>query len=185
MLSTGAIDYADPGNDTIEPYSGWGPTNDGRTKPDVTGIDGVSVTGNGGFPANFFGTSATSEEAGAIAALILSCVPPLRSGETGDNPVADRTTLRNAILNSSIDLGTAGIDNTFGHGRLNAQAAAAAAGCTTQQVTLGGADLDGRGGGVRNSLADRLAMPATITGVLLLAGALQFALYRRRRVRTR
>ena len=47
-------------------------------KPDITAADGVSVTGVGGFPSPFFGTSAAAPHAAAIAALV-------KSGE----PVAD------------------------------------------------------------------------------------------------
>jgi hypothetical protein len=59
----------------------------------------------------------------------------LKSGEVGDNPASDRTTLKNAILNSATDLGAAGVDNVFGHGRLNAQSAATAAGCPPSTPT--------------------------------------------------
>jgi hypothetical protein len=129
VVSLGAIDQADPGNNDIEAFSSLGPTNDGRTKPDVAGIDGVAVTGNGGFVNPFFGTSAAAPHAAGIAALILSCKPSLKSGEPGDNPAADRATLRNSIVNTAVDLGTAGVDNTYGSGRIDALAAAASAGC--------------------------------------------------------
>lgn len=129
VLSLGAIDAADPGNDDIEAYSSIGPTNDGRTKPDAAAIDGVAVTGAGGFPTPFFGTSAAAPHAAAIAALILSCKPSLKAGEQGDNPPADRAALRAAMLGSAVDLGAPGVDNTSGAGRLSAAAAAAAAGC--------------------------------------------------------
>src|SRR5207244_3528104 len=42
-------------NSTIEFFSSRGPTLDGRQKPDVSAIDGVSVTGAGGFSGTFFG----------------------------------------------------------------------------------------------------------------------------------
>ena len=135
VISVGAIDAADPGNNTIETYSSRGPTNDGRTKPDVTGIDGVSVTGSGGFGSPFYGTSAAAPHVAGEAALLLQCRPNLKAGEPGDNPSADRTALRNLILNNAVDLGTAGTDNTFGAGRLDAYAAAAAAGCATPTPT--------------------------------------------------
>jgi hypothetical protein len=131
VVSLGAIDRGDPGNDLIEWFSSRGPTNSGASKPDASAIDGVSITGAGGFPTPFYGTSATGPHAGAIAALVLSCKPSLLAGEAGDVPATDRTSLRNALLNSATDLGAAGVDNTYGRGRLNANAAAVAAGCTT------------------------------------------------------
>jgi hypothetical protein len=139
VISVGAIDEADPGNDTIEAYSSRGPTIDGRTKPDVTAIDGVCVTGSGGFGdgscqgtgRKFYGTSAAAPHVAGVAALLLQCRPDLKAGEPGDNPSADRATLRNLILNNAVDLGTSGMDNTFGTGRLDAFAAGIAAGCAS------------------------------------------------------
>ena len=120
VLGLAAIDQADPGTDTAETFSSRGPTNDLRNKPDITAIDGVAVTGNGGFPVPFFGTSAAAPHAGAIAALVLQCFPALKSGEVGDNPAADRATLRSKLTSGLPDLGTAGVDTTFGAGRMNA-----------------------------------------------------------------
>ncbi len=135
VLSLGAIDAADPGNDTIEPYSSRGGTNDGRVKPDIAAVDGVNVTASGGFFSPFYGTSAAAPHAGAIAALILSCKPSLKQGEPGDSPAADRATLRGALQNTAVDLGSAEPDNTYGYGRLDADAAAANAGCAAPTPT--------------------------------------------------
>jgi len=129
VIAVGAIDSADAEHDTIEFYSSNGPTNDGRTKPDITGIDGVSVTGAGGFGSPFYGTSAAAPHVAGVAALLLQCRPDLKAGEPGDNPSADRTALRNLIVNHAVDLGTAGMDNIYGAGRIDAYAAAFAAGC--------------------------------------------------------
>ena len=130
VVSVGAIGAADVGHDTIEYFSSQGPTNDNRKKPDVTGIDGVSVTGSGGFESLFYGTSAAAPHVAGVAALLLQCRPDLKAGEPGDTPSADRTALRNYIVSSAVDLGAPGTDNIFGSGRLDAYAAAVAEGCT-------------------------------------------------------
>jgi hypothetical protein len=122
VLSVGAVGASDPG--TIEFYSSLGPTNDGRTKPDITGVDCVSVTGAGGFTSDFCGTSAAAPHIAGIAALLLQCKPSLKAGEPGDNPSADRTALRTGLLNNAVDLGSPGTDNVFGAGRADAQASA-------------------------------------------------------------
>ena len=70
-LSVGAVWASDPGLDTIESYSSRGPTNNGAVKPDVVAVDGVSVTGAGGFPSTFFGTSAAAPHVAGLAALLL------------------------------------------------------------------------------------------------------------------
>ena len=119
VISVGAIDAFDPLVDDIEPFSSRGPTNNGATKPDVAAIDGVSVTGSGGFPSTFSGTSAAAPHVAGLATLLLELRPGLLSGEEGDDPAADRVALRAAIVDTAIDLGTAGVDNTFGSGRVN------------------------------------------------------------------
>ena len=81
---------------TVEFFSSRGPTVDGRQKPDVSAIDGVSVSGAGGFVTTFFGTSAAVPHVGAIAALALQAAPCLLDGGQGAlDPVAARLALRN------------------------------------------------------------------------------------------
>ena len=117
-MAAGAIAYSDPGNDDINTYSSRGPAtilfpaSDIRDKPDITAIDGVSVTGAGGFPTNFFGTSASAPHVAAIAALLMSA-----------DPSATATGISDAIKNSAVDLGSAGPDFTYGYGRIDALAA--------------------------------------------------------------
>ena len=119
VVSVGAINASDLGVDDIASYSSHGPANNGATKPDVAAIDGVSITGSGGFSSPFFGTSAAAPHVAGLAALLLELRPELSSGEQGDDPVADRATLRNAIIGTAVDLGDAGVDNVFGSGRVN------------------------------------------------------------------
>ena len=126
VLSVGAISAFDLGNDTIEPFSSQGPAGNGALKPDVTAIDGVAVTGAAGFPSTFFGTSAAAPHVAALAALLLQMRPDLLSDEAGDDPAADRAALRAAITGTALDLGTAGADNTFGHGRVDGASAGVA-----------------------------------------------------------
>ena len=123
VVSVGAIDASDPGADDIEPYSSRGPTNNNVTKPDVAAIDGVSISGSGGFPSPFFGTSAAAPHVAGLAALLLDFTPRLLSGEPGDDPGADRTELRAAITSTAVDLGDLGVDNSFGSGRVAGLAA--------------------------------------------------------------
>ncbi|MDO8505745.1 MAG: ice-binding family protein [bacterium] len=109
-IAVGAIAANDPGNDTIESFSSQGPvTINGQTqraKPDVTGIDRVVITGAGGFPNPFSGTSAAAPHIAAIVAQLW-----------GQYPSATSTQIKNYILNSAVDLGIAGTDTIFGHGR--------------------------------------------------------------------
>ena len=135
VVSVGAISASDPGSNDIEAFSSRGPTNNGVTKPDVSAIDGVSVTGSGGFPGTFFGTSAAAPHVAGLAALLLQRRPGLKSGEAGDNPSADRVALRAAIVDTAVDLGASGSDNTFGSGRVNGVSAAQALATPTPTPT--------------------------------------------------
>jgi subtilisin family serine protease len=102
--------------DTIEPFSSRGPATilfPGaaiRQKPDLTATDGVTVTGVGGFPSPFFGTSASSPHVAGVAALLMS------GGRTA-------SAASFALRQTASDLGPVGRDTTYGYGRINALAA--------------------------------------------------------------
>lgn len=110
---------------TVEFFSSHGPTVDGRQKPDVSAIDGVSVSGAGGFVTTFFGTSAAVPHVGAIAALALQAAPCLLDGGPGAlDPDAARLALRDRIVNTAVPLNDSGVpDNVSGSGRVDAIAA--------------------------------------------------------------
>ena len=146
VVSVGAIASTDgPAYDTIQYFSSRGPTADARTKPDVVAIDCVAVTASGGFFNPFCGTSASAPHAAGIAALLLSCNPMLLSGSPTGTPAANRATLHDALLNSAVDVGAPGVDNTYGHGRLDTMAAGPLAGCVDS-------DGDGYPDGLETSL---------------------------------
>ena len=121
VFSVGAVNWQTP--EKIEDYSSRGPTLDGRLKPEVVAPDCVSVTGNGGFPTTFCGTSAAAPHAGAVAALVLSANPSLSPSQ-----------LYGAIVAPTFDLGAPFPNNTFGFGRVDALAATQLA---KNQPTLG------------------------------------------------
>jgi cysteine-rich repeat protein len=102
----------------IEPFSSRGPAqlffpvSETRQKPEIVAPDGVSVTGNGGFPSSFFGTSAAAPHAAAVAALLLDRMPILTPELVGL-----------ALMEAAVDLGQPGVDDSFGFGRIDALAA--------------------------------------------------------------
>ena len=111
---------ADRTHQTIEFFSSRGPTLDGRLKPDISAIDGVSVTAAGSFENPFFGTSAAAPHVAGEAALVLQGASCLISGATGAaDPVSARTNVRNMILSGATAITDAGPDNTFGVGLAN------------------------------------------------------------------
>jgi len=113
-LAAAAVDQASP--DTIETFSSRGPVTiifpatEIRQKPDLTATDGVTVTGAGGFPSPFYGTSASAPHIAGVAALLMS---------GGRTAAAVTTTLRQ----TAVDLGPGGRDSTYGYGRIDALAA--------------------------------------------------------------
>src|SRR6266852_5732250 len=76
-------------------------------KPDVTAADGVSVSGAGGFPTKFYGTSAAAPHAAAIAALIRSANPALTPAQ-----------IKAVLTSTAVDIEGAGTDRNSGAGIL-------------------------------------------------------------------
>ncbi|MBW2638256.1 MAG: S8 family serine peptidase, partial [Deltaproteobacteria bacterium] len=117
VISVGAINAADPGNDDIQMSSSRGPVSiyhgsfELREKPEIAGIDGVQVSGAGGFPPVFYGTSAAAPHIAGLAGLVWSGFPEKQGSE-----------IRTALLESAVDLGEPGKDGTFGYGRADALA---------------------------------------------------------------
>jgi hypothetical protein len=104
VLAVAAINYNNWTTGPQESFSSQGPTTDGRTKPDISGPDGVS---NYTIPV-FEGTSAAAPHVAGAAALILSA-----------NPGYSVSQLWNTLTNAAIDIGSPGKDNIYGYGRLN------------------------------------------------------------------
>jgi subtilisin family serine protease len=119
-ISVGAADASSPGLNQIEYFSSRGmvktifdnagnPQFNIEAKPDVTATDGVAVTGNGGFPKIFFGTSASAPHVAAIAALIKNISP--------------NANVASVLKFSADDRGAPGQDDVWGFGLVNAQRA--------------------------------------------------------------
>lgn len=101
-LAVGATDLLD---DSLHSYSSWGPTHDGRTKPDLTAPSGVSTATYGYL--GFWGTSASAPHVAGGCGLV--------RGNTPYTPAQIKAILEKR----AIDLGDPGEDNKFGFGRLN------------------------------------------------------------------
>lgn len=74
-------------------------------KPDITGADGVSVTGVGSFGSPFYGTSASAPAAASVAALLLAAQPTLTPRE-----------VRAALTSTAMDIMAPGYDRDSGYG---------------------------------------------------------------------
>jgi subtilisin family serine protease len=112
------------GTDLLESFSSLGPTEDGRMKPDIAAPDGNTNSVYG----NFYGTSSATPHTAGAAALLLSqdmsrTVPQLRT----------------LLTANALDLGTPGVDNSYGAGRLRMPdvVAPAAVNASSSTHTLG------------------------------------------------
>ncbi|WP_328615038.1 S8 family serine peptidase [Amycolatopsis sp. NBC_00355] len=94
-----------------------------RNKPEITAADGVQTSVTGFNP--FFGTSAAAPHAGAIAALVLSGNPGLPPSE-----------VREALINTAVDIETPGRDNVTGSGVILADKVLAYTGASPQPLAV-------------------------------------------------
>jgi subtilisin family serine protease len=98
-------------NNALEPYSGRGPTIDGRVKPDIAAQDSNSGATYGPFTecgrSGFTGTSASAPATAGAAALIKE-----------QNPRFTADQIQAFVESNGRDLGLPGKDNEFGSGRL-------------------------------------------------------------------
>ena len=108
MASIGAVDPVN--GTTIAAYSSWGPTNDGRIKPDLSAPSGMTSKTYG----TFTGTSAATPLVAGAAAVILQATPTLTPAQ-----------LVAALKGAVVDRGDPGPDNVYGTGELSMPAPAA------------------------------------------------------------
>ena len=107
MLAVAATHWWD--TEYIADYSSRGPTMDGRTKPDITGVAcGRSTTLGRSRPGSacpFGGTSQASPHMAGMAALVKQRLPDYTPAQVADY-----------LQQNAIERGTAGEDNQWGHG---------------------------------------------------------------------
>lgn len=113
VVSVGAVNQSTPG--VIEYFSSQGPstitfpTPVVRQTPKVVGTDFVSVTGAGGFPTSFGGTSAAMPHIQGVLAQTWSKGIMLSANQ-----------IKQVMYDWSFDLGGLGYDNVFGYGLADA-----------------------------------------------------------------
>lgn len=106
VIAVGAVGHLQYMTGPIQPYSSQGPSNAGRTKPDLVAPDNVT-TGTSPY-TTFPGTSGAAPHVSGAAALLLSQTPTL-----------SESALRSQLLSQTVPMGSA---NIFGRGRLSLQA---------------------------------------------------------------
>lgn len=129
-MTVGAVNA----NKSMSDYSNWGPTDDGRVKPEIvargTGINSAqafdktpapSTTAYSGSGVDSSGSSFAAPAASAGALLLQQYYKSLNS-----NRAMRASTLKTLIMGTAEDLGQTGPDYKFGYGLMNVEAAATA-----------------------------------------------------------
>ena len=130
VVTVGAVNDAvtagqrDPAKGTMSSFSSWGPTDDGRIKPDLVanGVELFSTVTSGDAAyeqRGWSGTSMASPSAAGSAALLVEL---FRREFGGQLPRA--SLLKALLIHTADDLGNAGPDYKFGWGLINVKLAA-------------------------------------------------------------
>ena len=112
IITVGAMSS---GSDAMTSFSSWGPTDDGRLKPDVCGPGCVLRScANGGGYWNACGTSMSCPATAGTIALLQEAL--MNSGQPW--PVLP-STIKGILINTAKDVGNTGPDYSFGHGKVD------------------------------------------------------------------
>lgn len=128
IMTIGAVNDATSGavrvaaNGTMSGFSGWGPTDDGRIKPDLV-ANGVNLYSTWDTATNAYstisGTSMATPNAAGSAILLQQLYATNFAGR-----VMRASTLKGLLIQTADDLGRPGPDYTFGWGLMNVKLAA-------------------------------------------------------------
>lgn len=133
VLTVGAAEFADQANPgshfSIASYSGWGPTDDGRIKPDLLGV-GIPILSALATGTAAYGTMMGTSMAAANVTGSLLLLQELYAQQQHPNPFMRAATLRTLVLHTATRIGAVeggpvlAPDYKQGWGLLNMRAAA-------------------------------------------------------------
>ena len=124
VVSVAAIDVSERSHSVVEYFSSWGPTFDGRLKPEIASFDGTrggSALQDTNFGV-FFGTSCAAPHAAAVAALIKGYKVSIGDLDFSNpwNPAQVVDNINSALFQGAEDMMPKGLDYASGYGRINA-----------------------------------------------------------------
>lgn len=140
-LTVGAVNA---GQVAVAAYSSEGPTLNGQPKPEIAGLDSITVSDatSYGTRPSFAGSSAAAPHVAGIAALLLEAQPALRSADGGDADF-ERWLVRQLLQTTADDLPRSS------YGLVNARAAIDLARSSVVSVT---SSADSGAGSLRSAL---------------------------------
>ncbi len=119
VIAVGAINS---NNNTMTGFSSWGPTDDGRVKPDITGPGCQSSSDYGvtscRISSGYTSMCGTSMSAPAVAGVLVLMREQWE--KTFSSETLFPSTMKGVLINSATDLGNTGPDYQYGHGNVNA-----------------------------------------------------------------
>jgi hypothetical protein len=128
IVTVGAVSDAvsggvrDIGAASMASFSNWGPTDDGRIKPDIVangvGLYSCSASSNTSY-TTYSGTSMSSPSAAGAAMVLVDHYNRLNPGQS-----MRAATLKGLLIHTADDLGNSGPDYSYGWGLINVKAAA-------------------------------------------------------------
>ena len=122
IFGTGGVPPSQPSDIKISSFSSWGPTDDGRIKPDLVAV-GVNLFSTSNSSTTGYsvlsGTSMATPQASGSLLLLQEVYANLNAGQ-----LMKSSTLKGLALHTADDAGNAGPDYKFGWGLLNTEKAA-------------------------------------------------------------
>jgi hypothetical protein len=122
-ITVGALNSND---ESVTSFTSWGPTDDGRIKPDIStagcqsdGDGGVTSCSSSGGYTTYCGTSMASPTACGIGALLMQDW----RAQFPKRPDMRNSTLKAMLAHTAADLGNVGPDLKYGYGSIRAKAA--------------------------------------------------------------
>ena len=124
--SVGALPYGPPGNSSIVAsyFSSYGPTDDGRVKPDIMGMGENVLSCGSATPTTYITLSGTSMSAPNVTGSLYLLQEYYAGKHSGTFMRA--ATLKGLACATAVDAGNAGPDYMYGWGLLNTKSAAQA-----------------------------------------------------------
>jgi hypothetical protein len=122
IICVGALNSEDS---SMTEFSSWGPTDDGRIKPDVMapgdeedGLLGIKST----IPGDRYGSMrGTSMSAPVVSGCVALLIEDYRANYAGSDPLP--STLKGLLIHTAQDLGNTGPDYSYGYGKIDVKAA--------------------------------------------------------------